>query len=610
MTLDEYYQEELEELKAKIALAHKMGIVRGKVRRPPPLNADGSLREEPTENAEDQPRDEHGRYTYKGAMDNSSLKAGLEKLSGKRLRVSTYQSGGVAEANIEIHHQDTPTFTSKGKTYFKGKAEDQVNHYGSRSTKEAAHKALLKAAEKLGINVPDKGATERAREADFRARTGGHEPKPPEPLGNAFTENDWVTLESGQRVFLKDGEVHPSGPPAKSVKAEKPAKEKAPRVSASTYKDPDLRLRDESLNHPDVIKNLKIPEFLYHVTHRDNRESIEKTGLRSGKPRASELGEIAGVYLTSVPEDIGRQGGDINTRDTVVMKVSTKGLNLRLDPEYFYYKDSSHQGAKEYIDRVNKDEEGFALYSRQNIPASHVTYERVLHNRLTKRDPVENVRKKGILLALEEEFRRREEGRDYEDEGEDEPLGNAFTETEWTQIENYDPDQERDELGRFAGGEGTHYVGKDLGWQEVGGTRMYLDEYGGQNKSPPIPDPLAKGAASGSKPAKQERAAPEPQPTMKADKSIGKAYYTLSQFKEHEDGLVPVDRLYHEAKRDTPDLTVKQFKDHLQKMWDKREISMHAINEVRQLSKEQKDKGITKGESHYHYVFWDKNRSK
>lgn len=132
----------------------------------------------------------------------------------------------------------------------------------------------------------------------------------------------------------------------------------------------DAESRDRVLNDPAVLAQLKVPSVMYHVTHKDRLAQILREGLRPGQQRGSSLGTTRGVYLTDSPDDIGKQGGDIV--GNVVLQISTRGLNLRLDPEYFYYGKGDRASALEYVRSVNAGEDQFALYSRERVPRSAI----------------------------------------------------------------------------------------------------------------------------------------------------------------------------------------------------------------------------------------------
>jgi hypothetical protein len=152
--------------------------------------------------------------------------------------------------------------------------------------------------------------------------------------------------------------------------------------------------RDKVLNDPDVLKHLKLPDVMYHVTTAEAAEKILKEGLKPNQARASTSGESRGVYLTDNPDDVSKQGGDVG--GTVVLAIKTKGLNLRLDPEYFYYDDKSKKGALAYVEAVNAGEEQFAVYSTKKISPDHIT----LKNKKSTHNSLEYAQGVGRYLAV------------------------------------------------------------------------------------------------------------------------------------------------------------------------------------------------------------------
>lgn len=117
--------------------------------------------------------EEKAARTYAGAMDNNSLKEGIEKIAGVKLRVSTYTSKSTgSEGYVEVHPSDAESFVSKGKTYFRGKPDSEHKSFGHKTGREAAHAALLKAAKHLDVHVQDQKALERAKQAEHDVRTG------------------------------------------------------------------------------------------------------------------------------------------------------------------------------------------------------------------------------------------------------------------------------------------------------------------------------------------------------------------------------------------------------------------------------------------------------
>jgi hypothetical protein len=135
----------------------------------------------------------------------------------------------------------------------------------------------------------------------------------------------------------------------------------------------DLKSRDNALNNSDTLKILKVPSKMYHVTERKNLENILRNGLQIKQERKSTSGVINGVYLTDSPDDVIQHQEDIVFEDPVTIVIDTKSLNLRLDPEYFYYDDISKDSVLEYITAINNDEEQYALYSKESIPISSIS---------------------------------------------------------------------------------------------------------------------------------------------------------------------------------------------------------------------------------------------
>ncbi len=134
---------------------------------------------------------------------------------------------------------------------------------------------------------------------------------------------------------------------------------------------------DKTINHPDVLKDFKPPDVMYHVTDRSNLESIMKHGLVPGKARATSIGHIRGSYLTDSPSihELGKQGGDFTFKDPVVLAIKTKGLNLRLDPEYWNRSGSkaTHADAKDFVREIGDNEAEYAAYSAHGIPSHHIS---------------------------------------------------------------------------------------------------------------------------------------------------------------------------------------------------------------------------------------------
>jgi hypothetical protein len=80
------------------------------------------------------------------------------------------------------------------------------------------------------------------------------------------------------------------------------------------------------------------------------------------------------------------------------------------------------------------------------------------------------------------------------------------------------------------------------------------------------------------------------------------AYDKLRCFREFQDGLVEIPRLYHEARRAIPNLSVAAFHQELQALWSRREVQLHVLNEVQSAS--EPDKGIRHNDMLYYYLYW------
>jgi hypothetical protein len=103
---------------------------------------------------------------------------------------------------------------------------------------------------------------------------------------------------------------------------------------------------------------------------------------------------------------------------------------------------------------------------------------------------------------------------------------------------------------------------------------------------------------------KSPAAASQPAAPKQASQAevLRQAYRTLRQFHEFSDGLVPIPRLYHEARRSLPGLSVEAMHRELQALWDGRQLELKVLNEVRLAT--EPDKAIHRGENLYYFVYW------
>jgi hypothetical protein len=82
------------------------------------------------------------------------------------------------------------------------------------------------------------------------------------------------------------------------------------------------------------------------------------------------------------------------------------------------------------------------------------------------------------------------------------------------------------------------------------------------------------------------------------------AYETLCMFIEFDSGIVEMPRLYHEARKAMPNLTVHAFHQELEGLWSQKVLELKVLNEVR--SAKEPDKAIRRGDNLYYFVFWPK----
>jgi hypothetical protein len=116
---------------------------------------------------------------------------------------------------------------------------------------------------------------------------------------------------------------------------------------------------------------------------------------------------------------------------------------------------------------------------------------------------------------------------------------------------------------------------------------------------------LAKPTAHHSETAAKETSAPSAGilPGTLA-KMLRKAYDELCHFIEFKDGLVEIPRLYYEAKRSVPNLTVEALHKELDALWQARELELQICNDPRAAS--EPAKGINRDNKLYYYVYWRK----
>jgi hypothetical protein len=109
-----------------------------------------------------------------------------------------------------------------------------------------------------------------------------------------------------------------------------------------------------------------------------------------------------------------------------------------------------------------------------------------------------------------------------------------------------------------------------------------------------------KSAASAVKPP----TAPPAHDSLQA--VLRRAYDELkAHYREYQEGMVELPRLYHEARRSRPDLTVGDFHRELLTLEGKRVLDLHIRNEVRDAP--EPDKAIRRNDKLYYFVYWPRS---
>ncbi len=105
--------------------------------------------------------------------------------------------------------------------------------------------------------------------------------------------------------------------------------------------------------------------------------------------------------------------------------------------------------------------------------------------------------------------------------------------------------------------------------------------------------------------ARPGAAAPAPSgpPSLRA--VLRAAYDKFCRFIEFQDGLVDVPRLYHEARRTLPALTVPELHRELLALGDSREIELHGMNEIHRAA--EPDLGIRRNDKLLYFVYWKRS---
>jgi|HubBroStandDraft_4_1064222.scaffolds.fasta_scaffold00070_38 hypothetical protein len=162
--------------------------------------------------------------------------------------------------------------------------------------------------------------------------------------------------------------------------------------------------------------------------------------------------------------------------------------------------------------------------------------------------------------------------------------------------------------GRVEGHEasGEIKIGDEV-WKPIirDGKKMWRNQYSDVTTKKPKPPkeaskPPTEEKKTESSPAKDEKAPPVGSSELHA--SMKDSWERLTLFREFSNGLVEMPRLYKEVKKKQPGLTVDDFKKELQLLWDKKEVELHILNEVREAK--DPDQAIKSGNKLYYFVYW------
>jgi len=121
---------------------------------------------------------------------------------------------------------------------------------------------------------------------------------------------------------------------------------------------------------------------------------------------------------------------------------------------------------------------------------------------------------------------------------------------------------------------------------------------------PPPPTPHPAPAPTPPAPPPPAPAAPIAPETLQT--VLHKAYEELrSHYREYQEGMVDLPRLYHEAKRSRSDLSVADFHKEVLALEGKRILDLHIRNEVRDAP--EPDKAIHRNNKLYYFVYWPRS---
>lgn len=145
----------------------------------------------------------------------------------------------------------------------------------------------------------------------------------------------------------------------------------------STFKDKELREIDIAINKSEILKQINIPPYLYHVTSSEKlAKKIEEEGIKVGQDRFTEIGESGSrAYLTNDQYGI-LDSPEWEDAEPVVLKVKSEGISLRLDPEYYRDFKDDVKGLVEFANKKPGYDGGLYVYTTKSISPSSISREK------------------------------------------------------------------------------------------------------------------------------------------------------------------------------------------------------------------------------------------
>ena len=117
-----------------------------------------------------------------------------------------------------------------------------------------------------------------------------------------------------------------------------------------------------------------------------------------------------------------------------------------------------------------------------------------------------------------------------------------------------------------------------------------------------LPAPATAGTGHLGVVATPAQAPAAPAPGAPLRDILHQAYERLCCFREFQDRLVELPRLFHEASRTVPGLSAEAFRREIESLWDGKDVELHILNEVREAA--EPDKGVRRDNKLYYFVFW------